>query len=142
MINIKYKLILNLIMGKSEVIKYTNQRVEILNFLQGNLTHPTVEDVYEGVKKKLTRISKATVYQNLKFLTSKGLIQEVNIKGVSRFEPNINPHHHIICKNCGDILDFESKELTEFSLGLIKKMKEFKVESTNTNFFGICKKCK
>ncbi|MCC7572169.1 MAG: transcriptional repressor [Candidatus Methanofastidiosum sp.] len=129
-------------MGKSEVIKYTNQRVEILNFLQGNLTHPTVEDVYEGVKKKLTRISKATVYQNLKFLTSKGLIQEVNIKGVSRFEPNINPHHHIICKNCGDILDFESKELTEFSLGLIKKMKEFKVESTNTNFFGICKKCK
>ena len=49
-------------MDKDGGIKYTNQRVEILNFLQGNLMHPTVEDVYEGVKKKLTRISKATVY--------------------------------------------------------------------------------
>ncbi len=129
-------------MEKDESIKYTNQRVEILNFLQGNLMHPTVEDVYEGVKKKLTRISKATVYQNLKFLANKGLIQEVNIKGVSRFEPNITPHHHIICKNCGSIVDFESKDLTDFSLEVIKKKKEFKIESTNTNFFGICNKCK
>ncbi|HNZ60142.1 MAG: ferric uptake regulator [Candidatus Methanofastidiosum methylothiophilum] len=128
-------------MEDGERIKYTNQRVEILNFLQNNYSHPTVEDVYEGVRKKLTRISKATVYQNLKFLASKGLIQEVNIKGVSRFEPNINPHHHIICKNCGAIVDFESKELTEFSLQLIKNMKEFDIESTNTNFFGICNKC-
>ena len=129
-------------MENGESIKYTNQRVEILNFLQGNLMHPTVEDVYEGVKKKLTRISKATVYQNLKFLANKGLIQEVNIKGVSRFEPNITPHHHIICKNCGSIVDFESKDLTDFSLEVIKKKKEFKIESTNTNFFGICNKCK
>lgn len=129
-------------MEKDESITYTNQRVEILNFLQGNLRHPTVEDVYEGVKKKLTRISKATVYQNLKFLANKGLIQEVNIKGVSRFEPNITPHHHIICKNCGSIVDFESKDLTDFSLEVIKKKKEFKIESTNTNFFGICNKCK
>ncbi|HOM96326.1 MAG TPA: transcriptional repressor [Methanofastidiosum sp.] len=128
-------------MKDGECIKYTNQRVEILNFLQNNYSHPTVEDVYEGVKKKLTRISKATVYQNLKFLASKGLIQEVNVKGVSRFEPNTNPHHHIICKNCGAIVDFESKELTEFSLQLIKNMKDFNVESTNTNFFGICNKC-
>ena len=128
-------------MKDGECIKYTNQRVEILNFLQNNYSHPTVEDVYEGVKKKLTRISKATVYQNLKFLASKGLIQEVNVKGVSRFEPNNNPLHHIICKNCGAIVDFESKELTEFSLQLIKNMKDFNVESTNTNFFGICNKC-
>ena len=101
-------------MKDGECIKYTNQRVEILNFLQNNYSHPTVEDVYEGVKKKLTRISKATVYQNLKFLASKGLIQEVNVKGVSRFEPNTNPHHHIICKIVV-LLSFESKELTEFS---------------------------
>ena len=126
-------------MTEAEGIKYTNQRIEILNFLQNNFTHPTVDDVYEGVKKKLTRISKATVYQNLKFLANKGLIQEVNIKGVSRFEPNLAPHHHIICKNCGSIVDFESKELTDFSLELIKKIKEFNVESTNTDFFGYAK---
>ena len=91
---------------KNIKIKYTNQRIEILNFLKNNTAHPTVDDVYEVVKKKLTRISKATVYQNLKFLTEKGLIQEVNIKGVSRYEPNIDPHHHMICIKCVKIIDF------------------------------------
>ena len=121
--------------------KHTNQRVEILNFLKDSTTHPTVEDVFEGVRKKLTRISKATIYQNLKFLSEKGLIQEVNVKGISRFEPNLKPHHHIICRRCGKIIDFESKELTDYSLKIAKKMREFDVDATNTNFYGICKKC-
>jgi Fur family ferric uptake transcriptional regulator len=129
-------------MMENSKIKYTNQRVEILNFLKDNITHPTVDEVYEAVKKKLTRISKATVYQNLKFLAEKGLIQEVNVKGVSRFEPNLDPHHHIICKKCGKIIDFESKELTNYSLNIGKKLKEFDIDTTHTNFYGICKKCK
>jgi Fur family ferric uptake transcriptional regulator len=122
-------------------IKYTNQRVEILNFLKNNYSHPTVDQVFEGVKKKLTRISKATVYQNLRFLADKGLIQEVNVKGVSRFEPCIEPHHHLICKNCGKIIDFKSQELTDYSLKLANKLKEMKIESTITNFFGLCENC-
>jgi len=127
---------------KDANFKHTNQRVEILNFLRDNTNHPTVEDVFEGVRKKLTRISKATVYQNLKFLSEKGLIQEVNVKGISRFEPNLKPHHHIICRRCGKIIDFESKELTDYSLKIVKKLKEFDIDTTNTNFYGICKKCK
>lgn len=124
-----------------EKITYTNQRVEILNFLKDNYNHPTADEVFNAVRKKLTRISKATVYQNLKFLAEKGIIQEVNIKGVSRFEPNLEAHHHLICKNCGKIMDFDSKELTEFALKLSEKVKDMRIESTNTNFYGICKKC-
>jgi Fur family transcriptional regulator, ferric uptake regulator len=124
-----------------EKITYTNQRVEILNFLKDNYSHPTADEVFNAVRKKLTRISKATIYQNLKFLSEKGIIQEVNIKGVSRFEPNLEPHHHIICKNCGKIIDFKSTELTEYSLKIAKKLKEMKIESANTNFYGVCEDC-
>ncbi len=123
-------------------IKYTNQRIEILNYLEGNYTHPSVEQVYGAVRKKLTRISKATVYQNLKFLSEKGLIREVNVKGVSRFEPMLEPHHHAICRNCSRIIDFRSEDLTECSLNSAKKIKEIKVDSVNINFYGICAKCR
>ncbi|MBD3252556.1 transcriptional repressor [Candidatus Pacearchaeota archaeon] len=123
-------------------IKYTNQRVEILDFLKHKTNHPTVEGIYKGVKKKLPRISKATVYQNLKFLSENGFIKEVNIKGISRFEPNLKPHHHIICKKCGKIIDFESKQLTNFSLEHIKKIKGFNIDGVETNFYGVCKNCK
>jgi len=123
-------------------IRYTNERIEILNYLRGNLSHPSVEEVFEALRKKLARISKATVYRNLKFLAEKGLIQEVNVKGVSRFEPNLNPHHHAICRNCGKIMDFESKELTEYSLEIAKRVKEMDIKASSTNFYGICRECK
>lgn len=124
-----------------EGIKYTNQRVGILHFLKDFHGHPTVDDVYEGVRTKLTRISKATVYSNLRFLAEKGLIKEVNVKGVSRFEANLVPHHHIICIGCGKISDHESEELTDYSLKIAGDIEGFKVESTDTNFYGFCKAC-
>jgi Fur family ferric uptake transcriptional regulator len=125
-----------------EKIRYTNQRVEILNFLKDNYNHPTAEQVFESVKKKLPRISKATIYQNLNFMVEKGLIKEVEIKGVSRFEPNLEPHHHIICKKCGRIIDFKSEELTKYLQRISKKFNKMKIESANTNFYGICEKCR
>ena len=121
---------------ESEKIKYTNQRVEILNYINSSINHPTVEEIYNVVRKKLTRIIKATVYQNLKYLTEKSLIRKVNFKGISRFESNLNLNHHLICKNSGRVMDFESKELTEFSLGLIKNMNGYQIESATTNFYG------
>ncbi|MFX0123077.1 MAG: Fur family transcriptional regulator [Candidatus Hodarchaeota archaeon] len=123
-------------------MKYTNQRVAILNFLKDNFSHPTVEEIFEEVKKKLTRITKATVYKNLKVLSEEGLIREVNVKGVSRFEAKIDPHHHLICKSCGKIADFESSELSDFALQVIQNQNDFKINTTETNFYGFCSTCK
>ena len=122
-------------------MKYTNQRVAILDFLKDNLNHPTVEEIFEEVKQKLPRITKATVYKNLKVLMKNGIIKEVNIKGVSRFEAKMEPHHHIICKTCGKIKDYKSKELIDYALNMIKDQKEIIIDSAETTFFGNCKSC-
>ena len=122
-------------------MKYTNQRVAILDFLKDNLNHPTVEEIFEEVKQNLPRITKATVYKNLKVLVDNGLIKEVNIKGVSRFEAKIEPHHHIICKTCGKIIDFKSKELINYALKMIEEQREIIIDSAETTFFGHCKIC-
>jgi Fur family ferric uptake transcriptional regulator len=123
-------------------MKYTNQRVEIIAFLREHKGHPTVDEVYDGVRKKLTRISKATVYKNLKFLSQKGLLEEVNVKGVTRFEANFVPHHHLICRECGKMEDFQSEELFDYSMKIAEEIEEFSIDSMSTNFYGICKKCK
>ena len=122
-------------------MKLTNQRVVILDFLKDNLNHPTVEEIYGEVKQTLPRITKATVYKNLKVLVNNGLLKEVDVKGVSRFEAKIEPHHHIICKTCGKIVDFKSDKLIDYSLQIIKNEEDFIVNSAETTFFGICKTC-
>lgn len=122
-------------------MKYTNQRVAILEFLKENNNHPRVEEIFEEVKRELPRITKATVYKNLKVLSNHGLVKEVNVRGVSRFEANLEPHHHIICKTCGTIVDFESKELVDYALEIIKDQKDVIIDSAETTFFGHCKSC-
>ncbi|MFX0052939.1 MAG: Fur family transcriptional regulator [Candidatus Hermodarchaeota archaeon] len=136
-----YKKRYHCILQEISTIKYTNQRVAILNFLKDNLKHPTVEEIFEVVNQKLPRITKATVYKNLKVLVENGLIKEVNVKGVSRFEAKLKPHHHIICKSCGKIIDFESEELITFALKMIESQKDFVITTTETNFYGFCKTC-
>jgi len=127
--------------GDYSRMKLTNQRVTILNFLKDNINHPTVEEIYEEVMETLPRISKATVYKNLKVLVKNGYLREVDVKGVSRCEGKSEPHHHIICKTCGKIVDFSSDELIEYSLKTIKNQEDFIINSAETTFFGICKVC-
>ena len=122
--------------------KLTNQRAIILEYLKENYTHPSVQEIFGFVKKKLPQTSKKTVYSNLQFLCNEGLIQDVRVKGVQRYEPKSNPHHHLICRKCGKIMDIQSEELLSHAMKVGKTLRNFFVESTDINFYGICKKCK
>ena len=122
-------------------MKYTNQRVAILDYLKNKPNHPTVEDIFKEVKLSLPRITRATVYKNLKILTENSLIREVNVKGVSRYEAKMEPHHHMICKKCEKIIDFKSKDLINYALKIVENQKEFIINNAETTFFGICSNC-
>jgi Fur family transcriptional regulator, ferric uptake regulator len=127
---------------QKESFKLTNQRVIIFDYLKDNYSHPSVEEVYKYVLDKLPRISKKTVYNTIQLLCKKGSIQEVMVKGVQRFEPRLNPHHHLICKGCGKIIDIESEDLLSHAMKVGEKIEDFYVESSSVNFYGFCKKCK
>jgi len=122
--------------------KLTDPRAIILDCLKDNYSHPSVEDVFIQVREKLPTISKKTVYNNLQFLCSKGLIKEVKVKGVQRYEPDIGPHMHAICRKCGSIIDVESQELYAHAMKVAKKIRSFDTETPEIVFYGICKRCK
>jgi len=116
--------------------KLTSQRATIYEYLNGNKTHPTVDDIYNHVKEKLPQISKRTVYSNLAFLCQQGIIKELNIKGVRRYEPNLNQHAHAICRICGKIIDLVSVDFVKNP-----KIKNFELESASLTYYGVCKEC-
>ena len=123
-------------------MRMTNQRQEILEYLSQSTDHPTAEEIYDVVKQKLNRITKATVYNNLNFLVEHNMIKMVNIKGVSRFEMKMKPHHHLICRKCSRIEDFESEDLNNYAIKLIKNESKFEIQEVSTNFLGLCSNCK
>lgn len=128
-------------MNDTNKFKLTSQRKIILDFVKNNYNHPSVDEIYLAVKDTLPRISKKTVYSNLKVLSENDLIKEIIIESVKRYEPIQKNHIHAICKNCGKIIDINAKAIIDEIEKLKKKSKDFKIESSTINLNGFCKEC-
>lgn len=121
--------------------KLTPQRIAILKFLDGNTNHPTADDIYTEIRKKNPTVSFATVYNTVQTLKDRGELLEITIDPERKhFDPNPEPHHHIICSRCkkiGDIfVDYsEALKLPEDVLGKFSPM------GNHVDFYGICKDC-
>jgi Fe2+ or Zn2+ uptake regulation protein len=119
----------------------TNQKEIILGYLKGAKSHPTAEEIYKAVKKKLPRISRATVYRILKDYTTKGEIQELSFSGASRFDADTNCNVHFICQNCNKIFDITESFCNNCNIIKSGQTKAGKIEKSKIRFYGQCKKC-
>ncbi len=118
----------------------TPQRLAVLEYLEGNKSHPSAEVVFRALKKKFPTISFATVYNILETLKEKGLVQELNIDPTrKRFDPDTSFHHHFYCISCSQLFDVEAV----FQLSKkASSLKGFEVQKTQVNIYGLCPKCR
>jgi Fe2+ or Zn2+ uptake regulation protein len=87
-------------------LKVTPQRQCIFRLLHGNEAHPTAESVYAAASAEMPTISLKTVYSTLNDLAAMGEIQQLDLgTGSTRFDPNIDGHHHLVCTRCGKVRD-------------------------------------
>ena len=122
-------------------IAVTHQRqmlYEVMKTMQG---HPSPEEDYARVKKKVPAISLATVYKNIHLFVESGVFSKVSMHhGSLRVEMNDEAHHHMVCSKCKAITDIGEKEL-----GLVSKKSKlpggFLVERYAVDVIGLCAKC-
>ena len=91
---------------RAEGGKVTPQRLYLFRALEHAATHPTAEELYAAVRADLPTLSLGTVYKTLGELVELGEVQTVECRdGRARFDPNTEPHAHLICRGCGRIED-------------------------------------
>jgi Fur family ferric uptake transcriptional regulator len=85
--------------------RLTRPRLVILDIVRASDAHPSAAAVYRQVRRRLPRVSLATVYRNLRMLAAEGLLTErADLAGL-RFDGNTAPHDHFTCLTCGRIYD-------------------------------------
>jgi Fe2+ or Zn2+ uptake regulation protein len=121
--------------------KVTAQRQCIFRALQGNVTHPSAESVYEAVRSEMETISLKTVYQTLYELAGLGELMTLDLgTGAVRFDPNVeDQHHHLVCRRCGKVRDlnvhFEGLAVPPAAA------EGYAVSSAEVVFRGLCEDC-
>ena len=122
-------------------MRWTSQRQVISEELKKVKSHPTVNEIYEMVRKKLPRIGLGTVYQNLDILAKLGIISKLEVDGEQkRFDGDMTPHYHIRCIKCKRVDDIFIK----MDRGLEKSAAsccDYKILDHHVQFSGICSKC-
>jgi Fe2+ or Zn2+ uptake regulation protein len=135
---IKRRLIKSL---KEKGYKLTSQRLEILDLLSKDTTHPGAMDIFKRIRKKAPQISMSTVYYTLDILKKKGLIRELEFYDRdNRYDVNVSNHLNLICTKCGKIEDF--MEELPVSSQMVEKKTGFKPVDMRFEYYGYCKECR
>ena len=122
--------------------KYSKQREEIINILKESYSHPTAEEVYLLAKEKNPSISRGTVYRNLNNLVEKGDIIKLDMSNSDRYDYMKDDHNHIICGECGRVIDYYHDFDMENISKEIKSQTGLEFFSCNIAIKGICDNCK
>lgn len=87
-------------------IQPSAQRMAVAKYVLDTGDHPTADTIWTKVSESFPMISRATVYNTLHLFVEKGLLKEVHITGGSVvYDPKVEPHHHFIDENTGEIHD-------------------------------------
>jgi Fur family ferric uptake transcriptional regulator len=130
-----------MIPGKKQLHRMTSQRKVILEEIRNCKTHPTADEIYELVRKRIARISLGTVYRNLEILTEQGLIQKLETAGsANRFDWDTAKHYHIRCMNCGRVDNAPVAPLQQLEDELYGAT-VYTIIGHRLEFVGLCPKC-
>ncbi len=122
-------------------LKVTHQRLEIYRELAASTDHPSAEVLHKRLIKKIPMLSLDTVYRTLTTFSQNGLIHKVEtIESQARFEVIYERHHHLICRQCREILDFQWPSIDEATLP-DELMHWGQIDSRNIVVYGICNNC-
>jgi len=126
---------------KTYNLKVTPQRMAIYRELVDSTEHPTVDAMFQTVKKEYPNISYDTVSRTMLTFAEIGMVDLVEVYGgAKRFDPNVTDHHHLHCVSCGKILDFHNDEYNNLEIP-DHVPQGFKVLTSRVVLKGICNKC-
>ena len=123
-------------------VRMTRQRRVILEELRALRSHPSADELYEIVRRRLPRISLGTVYRNLDLLAREGAVLRLEQPcGGRRFDGDTRKHYHVRCSCCGKVDDIFVEPPAKLH-ELAGKACGYEIENHRLEFTGICPRCR
>ncbi|MCH8289173.1 MAG: transcriptional repressor [Candidatus Marinimicrobia bacterium] len=124
-------------------MKCTPARLSIFKEVYSSSEHFDADEIYFRLRSEKKRVSRATVYRTLDLLVENGFVSKVNVgQSQVHFENTLaqKHHEHLVCTQCGKIIEFNNKLLEEEQNRICKEY-GFLPTKHNLIVFGLCDKC-
>ena len=121
-------------------IPLTVQRRIVLEALLERGDHPTAEQIFVDVRRRIPGVSRTTVYRVLETLVAAGVAGKASHPGAAaRFDPVTERHHHLVCVRCERLADLEAPALDRLRL---PRTRGFRILDYSIHFMGLCADCR
>ena len=122
--------------------RLTPQRMMVLSAIENSDNHISAEEIYAQVVAKYSHVNISTVYRTLELLKRLGLVTETDLGGGRvRYHPaDKGHHHHLVCQECGKIIDLDEAVLSSLKSILLREYK-FSADLRHLAIFGRCANC-
>ncbi len=129
---------------KANALKFTKQRELVLKCLYDHKGHFTPEEIQTLIQKQnpTLNVGIATIYRTLALLEEENLASSLSFGTQGkRYEFGMHQHHdHLICTQCGTIIEFFDEAL-EARQDAIAKEHQFQMQDHTMKIYGICNTC-
>ena len=128
---------------KDKKLRLSHPRLLIYRGLSDSKSPLSPQGLYQYLLKKQRKIGLTSIYRSLDLFESLGIVFKI-INGSTvkyRLCEIEDHHHHIICKICGDVVELDFCDISDWS----KKVTEstgYQVVDHQLIFYGFCKNCK
>jgi len=128
---------------KKENLKLTKQRLAVLSNVVNNSGHRECDEIFDQIKSQGENVSRATVYRTVGILEKYSFLRKLELgDGRARYEYKFGQghHDHMVCIECGDIIEFFNNEIENLQVQICKE-KKFKLVRHIHQLFGVCEIC-
>lgn len=123
-------------------LRITPQRIAILQAVRDSGSHPTVEEVYQAVRRDFPTISLTTVYRTLEKLVTVNELAQINYMGNrTRFDHRLDTHQHVICLKCREIREIEIGRSCSDTCVPASVKDWINIQGFSLLFYGLCERC-
>jgi Fur family ferric uptake transcriptional regulator len=130
---------------REQGLPITQQREAIAQVVFSSTGHLSVEEIEQRLRQDEERIGKATIYRTLDLLVKSKLVEEHDFgEGFKRYEHRLSRqpvHEHLICLECGTVLEFRSEELERIEQRVLEDH-GFEPSRHRLEIYGLCRDCR
>ena len=122
--------------------RLTPQRVELVRLIAVSEGHPSASQLYTKIKHQFPTMSHATVYKTLALLKEMNQVLEIDLRDDSHYDGNRpDPHPHLICVICNQIIDGELT-IDQEALRKLEQASGYRILRPQISLYGLCPDCK
>jgi len=124
-------------------LRISHPRLLIYSELSETDSPLSPKEIYQSLIKKHRKIGLTSIYRSLELFESLGIAFKIIYGSSIKYKlcELPNHHHHIICKKCGNVVEFDFCAISDW-LKIVKELTGYDVTDHQLNLYGLCKKCK